>query len=84
MKSWHVILLTIGLVSSFIAGYCAGGICSKNAQVTCDTIVDTLRSVLPVPSFELEVGEVEIPYPIIIKEKGEERVDTIYVPVPIT
>ncbi len=84
MKSWHVILLTIGLVSSFIAGYCAGGICSKNAQVTCDTIVDTLRSVLPVPSFELEVGEVEIPYPIIIKEKGQERVDTIYVPVPIT
>ena len=84
MKAWNIILLLISLMVSFIAGYHLRGTCPKNAQVTCDTIVDTLRSVLPVPSFEVEVGEVEIPYPIIITEKGQERVDTVYIPVPIT
>lgn len=43
-----------------------------------------MRTVLPVASFEIEVGEVEIPYPIVIKEKGQDKIDTIYVPVPIT
>lgn len=84
MKAWHVILSLIGLVASFIAGYYIRGTDVKNVQVECDTVIDTLRTVLPVPSFEIEVGEVEIPCPVIIKEKGQERVDTIYVPVPIT
>lgn len=84
MKAWHVILLLIVLSASFFAGYHVRGTCEKKTQVERDTVIDTLRSVLPVPSFEVEVREVEIPYPIIIKEKGEERIDTIYVPVPIT
>lgn len=84
MKAWHVILLLIGLVASFIAGYHVRGTCVKNVQVERDTVVDTLRTVLPVLSFEIEVGEVEIPCPVIIKDKGRERVDTIYVPIPIT
>ena len=84
MKAWHVILLLIGLVASFIAGYHVRGTDAKNVQVERDTVVDTLRTVLPIPSFEIEVGEVEIPCPVIIKEEGQERVDTIYVPVPIT
>lgn len=84
MKTWHVILLLIGLAASFIAGYHIRGTCVKNVQVERDTVIDTLRTVLPVPSFEIEVGEVEIPYPIIIKEKGQDKIDTIYVPVPIT
>lgn len=84
MKAWHVILLLIGLVASFIAGYHVRETCVKNASVERDTVVDTLRTVLPIPSFEIEVGEVEIPCPVIIKEEGQERVDTIYVPVPIT
>lgn len=84
MKKWHVIFLLIGLVGSFLIGYHVRGICVKYEQVERDTIVDTLRSVLPVPSFEIEVGEVEIPYPIFIKEKGQDKIDTIYVPVPIT
>lgn len=84
MKAWHVILLLTGLSACFFAGYHVRGTCEKNVQVERDTVVDTLRTVLPVPSFEIEVGEVEIPYPIIIKEKGQERVDTIYIPVPIT
>lgn len=84
MRAWHVIILLIGLVASFFSGYHVRGTCDKKAQVERDTVVDTLRSVLPIPSFEIEIDEVEIPYPIIIKEKGEERVDTIYVPVPIT
>lgn len=84
MKAWHVILLLIGLSISFFAGYHIRGIYTINVQAECDTVIDTLRSVLPVPSFAIEVGEVEIPYPIIVKEKGQERVDTIYVPIPIT
>lgn len=84
MKAWHIILLLISLVASFFAGYRVQERCDKKAQVERDTVVDTLKSVLPVPSFELEISEVEIPYPIIIKEKGQDRIDTIYVPVPIT
>lgn len=84
MKAWHVILLLICLVGSFLIGYHIRGTDTKNVQVERDTVVDTLRSILPVPSFEIEVGEVEIPCPVIIKEEGQERVDTIYVPVPIT
>lgn len=84
MKAWHIILLLIGLAASFFIGYHIRGAYAKNARVERDTVIDTLRTVLPVLSFEIEVREVEIPYPIIIKEKGQERVDTIYVPVPIT
>lgn len=84
MKAWHVILLLICLVGSFLTGYHVRRTDAKNVQVERDTVVDTLRSILPVPSFEIEVGEVEIPCPVIIKDKGRERVDTIYVPIPIT
>lgn len=84
MKAWHVILLLICLVGSFLIGYHVRGTDAKNVQVERDTVVDTLRSILPVPSFEIEVEEVEIPCPVILKEKGQERVDTIYVPIPIT
>lgn len=84
MKTWHVILLLIGFTASFIAGYHIRGNDVKDILIERDTVIDTLRSILPVPSFEIEVGEVEIPYPIIIKEKGQDKIDTIYVPVPIT
>lgn len=84
MKSWYVTLLLIGLVASFIAGYHIRSTCVKNVQIERDTVIDTLRTVLPVAFFEIEVGEVEIPYPIVIKEKGQDKIDTIYVPVPIT
>lgn len=84
MKAWHVILLLIGLVASFFTGYHIRRTDVKNVQVKRDTVIDTLRTVLPIPSFEIELSEVEIPYPIIVKEKGQDRVDTIYVPVPVT
>lgn len=84
MKTWHIIFLLFALTISFMAGYHIRETTLKAVPVKHDTIVDTLRSVLPVPSFDVEVGEVEIPYPIIIKEKGQERVDTVYIPVPVT
>lgn len=85
MKIGHVILLFLGLVASFFVGYHVRKVSSMmTPRQDTVIIVDTLRDTVPIPSFEFEVGEVEIPYPIIIKEKGEERVDTIYVPVPIT
>ena len=84
MKARHVILLLIGLVASFFTGYRIRRTDAKNVQVKRDTVIDTLRTVLPIPSFEIELSEVEIPYPIIVKEKGQDRVDTIYVPVPVT
>lgn len=86
MKTGHVILLLISLVTSFFAGFHYRKVSTMTTPSKADTvtIIDTLRSVLPVPSIELGISEVEIPYPIIINEKGQERVDTIYVPVPIT
>ena len=84
MKARHVILLLIGLVASFFTGYRIRRTDAKNVQAKRDTVIDTLRTVLPIPSFEIELSEVEIPYPIIVKEKGQDRVDTIYVLVPVT
>ena len=85
MKTWQVILLLVGLVASFFIGYHVREVSSMMIPKTDPVIiVDTFRSVLPVPSLEVEVEEVEIPYPIIIKENGLEKVDTVYVPVPIT
>ncbi len=85
MKTWQVILLLVGLVASFFAGYHVREVSTMMIPKTDPVIiVDTFRSVLPVPSLEVEVEEVEIPYPIIIKENGLEKVDTVYVPVPIT
>lgn len=84
MKTWQVIILVIVLIVSFFVGYHVRGTCEKKTLVERDTVIDTLRSVLPMPSFEVEVGEIEIPCPIIIIEKGQKKIDTIYVPVPIT
>ena len=55
MKAWHVILLLIGLVASFFTGYHIRRTDAKNVQVKRDTVIDTLRTVLPIPSFEIEL-----------------------------
>lgn len=82
MKPLYIILLLLGLVGTFLLGYHCRGTGSDNITVRTDTVIqiDTLRERIPVPSIEIEVGEVEIPYPVIVDGK----VDTIYVPVPIT
>lgn len=80
MKAWHVILLLIGLVASFIAGYHVRGTDAKNIQVQSDTIivVDTVRDTIPVPIQETVIKYVQIPGDTIVKYlKG----DTVFLPI---
>lgn len=80
MKAWHVILLLIGLVASFIAGYHVRGTDAKNVQVRSDTIivVDTVRDTIPVPIQETVIKYVQIPGDTIVKYlKG----DTVFLPI---
>lgn len=85
MKRWQVILAVVCLVAGFAAGYQVRKT-SEKELILRDTVVDTLRSELPIPSYEVMVEEVEVPFPIYSYSKGDTlRVhDTIYVPVPIS
>lgn len=79
MKAWHVILLLIGLASSFFAGYHVREV-STMMTPRQDTviIVDTLRDTVPVPIRETVTKYVQIPGDTIVKYlKG----DTVFLPV---
>lgn len=85
MKRWQVILIIVCLAASFTAGYQVRKASEKDL-ILRDTVVDTLRSELPVPSFEVEVEELEVPFPLYVYLKGDtvKVPDTVYVPVPIS
>lgn len=80
MKTWHVILLLIGLAVSFFVGYWTRGTCVKNAQVQSDTIIviDTIRDSVPVPVREVVTKYIQVPADTLTKYvKG----DTVFLPV---
>lgn len=81
MKPWHVILILALCFICFIVGRR-----TKKAGILRVEKMDTLEIPVPVPVQEIEIGEVEIPYPIFLYRKGDTvRIpDTIYVPVPIS
>lgn len=86
MKAWHIILLLICLVGSFITGYHVRGTCVKNAQVRSDTIVviDTIRDSIPYPIYETVIQTVPELFPVYITLEGDTVREPIYVSVPIT
>lgn len=85
MKAWYAILLLVGLVGSFFAGYSLRGN-STNAMATTDTVVvvDTLRDTVPVLVQETNIETIDIPYFELVTVCGDTIKDTIYVPIPIT
>lgn len=79
MKTGHVILLLLGLVASFIAGYHVREVSSMMTPWQ-DTviIVDTLRDTVPVPIREIVTKYIQVPGDTIVKYmKG----DTVFLPV---
>lgn len=79
MKTWHVILLLLGLMASFFAGYHVREVSSMMTPAT-DTviIVDTLRDTVPVPVKETVTKFIQVPGDTIVKYiKG----DTVFLPV---
>lgn len=79
MKVWHIILLLLGLMASFFAGYHVREVSSMMTPAT-DTviIVDTLRDTVPVPIRETVTKFIQVPGDTIVKYiKG----DTVFLPV---
>lgn len=79
MKTWHVILLMIGLGTSFFLGYHVQEVSSMMTPKT-DTviIVDTLRDTVPVPVRETVTKYIQVSADTIVKYiKG----DTVFLPV---
>lgn len=85
MKPWQVIFILTCLVASFMVGYHIRGN-DEGAKVRTDTVivVDTVRDSIPVPVKEIEIEEIEIPYPVLVTVKGDTIRDTTYVPIPIS
>lgn len=85
MKPWHIILILVCLVASFIVGYHVRGN-DEGTKVRADTVVvvDTVRDSIPVLVKEIEIEEIEIPYPVLVTVKGDTIRDTTYVPIPIS
>ncbi|RHJ83011.1 DUF6808 domain-containing protein [Parabacteroides sp. AM08-6] len=81
MKAWHVLLVLILCASCFFAGRY-----SKSTDIKLVETTDTLIKPIPEPSYIVDIGEVEIPYPVVIYRNGDtvREHDTIYIPIPIT
>lgn len=79
MKTGHVILLLLGLMASFFAGYHVRQV-STMMTPRQDTviIVDTLRDTVPVPIKETVIRYVQVPGDTIVKYLKE---DTVFLPV---
>lgn len=80
MKSWHIILLLIGLAIGFFAGLHVRNASTKSAEFRSDTlvIVDTVRDSVPVPVRETVTKYIQLPADTIVRYiKG----DTLFLPI---
>lgn len=78
MKTWHVILLLIGLVSSFAIGYHFCRLEPLPAEIDTVIVIDTVRDTVPIPVKETVTKYVRVPDDTIVKYiKG----DTVFLPV---
>lgn len=78
MKAWHVILLLICLVGSFLAGYRFCRLESHPAEIDTVIVIDTVRDTIPVPVRETVTKYIQVPGDTIVKYiKG----DTVFLPV---
>ena len=78
MKAWHVILLLICLVGSFLAGYRFCRLEPHPAEIDTVIVIDTVRDTIPVPVRETVTKYIQVPGDTIVKYiKG----DTVFLPV---
>lgn len=84
MKTWQVILILILCVGCFLFGRHTKSGCQKPDFDTVK-VVDTITLPVPDPIYVVDVGEVEMPVPMLVTKGGDTIIvhDTLYVPVPI-
>lgn len=82
MRVSHVLGVLLLCFMSFLFGKT----CKKQEiihDIEIDTVVDTIIQPIPVPQYIVDVGEVEIPFPMDAIVKKDTIKDTVYINIPI-
>ena len=80
MRSSHV----LGVILLCFISFLFGKTCKKQEiihDIEIDTVIDTI--IQPVPQYIVDVGEVEIPFPMDAIVKKDTIKDTVYINIPI-
>lgn len=80
MRAGHV----LGVLLLCFISFLFGKTCKKQEiiyDIKIDTVIDTI--IQPVPQYIVDVGEVEIPFPMDAIVKKDTIKDTVYINIPI-
>lgn len=82
MRAGHVLGVLLLCFTSFLFGKTF-----KKKEIIhdieIDTVIDTIIQPIPVPQYIVDVGEVEIPFPMDAIVKKDTIKDTVYINIPI-
>ena len=75
----------LGVLLLCFISFLFGKTCKKKEiihDIEIDTVIDTIIQPIPVPQYIVDVGEVEIPFPMDVVKKDTIK-DTVYINIPI-
>lgn len=78
--------LVLGVLLLCFISFLFGKTCKKKEiiyDIEIDTVIDTIIQPIPVPQYIVDVGEVEIPFPMDAIVKKDTIKDTVYINIPI-
>ncbi len=78
MRAGHVLGVLLLCFISFLFGKTC-----KKKEIIHDIEIDTIIQPIPVPQYIVDVGEVEIPFPMDAIVKKDTIKDTVYINIPI-
>lgn len=78
MRARHVLGVLLLCFISFLFGKTC-----KKQEIIHDIEIDTIIQPVPVPQYIVDVGEVEIPFPMDAIVKKDTIKDTVYINIPI-
>lgn len=82
MRVGHVLGVLLLCFISFLFGKtCKKKEIIHNTEI--DTVIDTIIQSIPVPQYIVDVGEVEIPFPMDAIVEKDTIKDTVYINIPI-
>lgn len=80
MRVSHV----LGVLLLCFISFLFGKTCKKKEIIhDIETVIDTIIQPIPVPQYIVDVGEVEIPFPMDAIVKKDTIKDTVYINIPI-
>lgn len=82
MRARHV----LGVLLLCFISFLFGKTCKKKEiihNIKIDTVIDTIIQPIPVPQYIVDIGEVEIPFPMNDIVKKDTIKDTVYINIPI-